>query len=490
MRSNAFKVLIAIIFFAVLVLPVIESDKIGGELSPNENRYLAKFPSFFTENHNFSSEFKSGFETWLNDNLGGRQSLIRLNKTINYRLFGELGFSGYRVIRGPNGWLFYAPDPEIRYITNAFVPDDAVKLEIKSSFDRIAEKLKDSGTSLVVGMLPPKFNVYPEELPSSVRLVNSYSAAEAIDDELKTATAFSYASPFEELLASKSTFPTYSRAYDVGHWNQFGAFIGYSTLMKAVKEQIPDLRILKEEDFSISEVGREVRTDWGFSSTELDLNYEPKFTRTAIEDPSFFDKINYASKDTWKSYRYFENPDTTLPRTIIVGDSYVWKFLLQNMAESFSELVFIHFLDLDQFNNLATYVKPDVVILAGQGFPGIWHASLLSIENLSAEIVSQNTPTTIERGQSYNVDIIVKNTGDSFWSEDEQIRLCIFQDGKDFGYRVNLPEGVTIAPGQEYTFVLYNLRAPAGNTTYLEYQMLQEGIQYFGEKERVDIVVK
>jgi len=38
--------------------------------------------------------------------------------------------------------------------------------------------------------------------------------------------------------------------------------------------------------------------------------------------------------------------------------------------------------------------------------------------------------------------------------------------------------------------VLYNLRAPAGDATYLEYQMLQEGIQYFGEKERVDIVVK
>ena len=35
-----------------------------------------------------------------------------------------------------------------------------------------------------------------------------------------------------------------------------------------------------------------------------------------------------------------------------------------------------------------------------------------------------------------------------------------------------------------------NFRAPEGNTTYLEYQMLQEAYQYFGEKERVDLVVK
>jgi len=490
MKSNFFKVLIVIVFFAVLILPVLESDKIGGALSPNENRYLAKFPPLFTENHNFSPEFKSGFEAWLNDNLRGRQKLIQLSKTINYRFFGELGFSGYRVINGPNGWLFYAPDPEIKYITNSFVPNDAEKMGIKNNFERIANELRDSNTALVVGMWPPKFNVYPEELPASISLVNTYSAAEAIDDDLKTAIGFSYASPFDELLTSKSSFPTYSRAVDVGHWNQFGAFIGYSTLMEAVQESFPDLRILSESDFSITEYERELKTDWGFASTETDLNYEPKFTRTATEDAGFFDRINYTSKDIWKSYRYFTNPDTTLPKAILVGDSYVWQFLLQNMAESFSELVFIHFLDLDQFNNLAAYVKPDVVILAGQGFPGIWHASLLSIENLSAEIVSHNTPTTIERGESYNVNILVRNTGDQAWSEDDQIRLCIFQDGKDYGYRVHLPEGFSLEPGQEYTFVLYNLRAPAGDATYLEYQMLQEGIQYFGEKERVDIVVK
>ncbi len=490
MKSNAFRVLIAIAFFAVLVLPVIESDKIGGALSPNENRYLAKFPPLFTENHNFSPEFKSGFETWLNDNLGGRQSLIRLNKAINYRFFGELGFSGYRVINGPSGWLFYAPDPEIKYITNSFVPDDAVKMGIRTSFERIAEELRVSDTSLVVGMWPPKFNVYPEELPLSVSLVNTYSAAEAIDDDLKTAIGFSYASPFDELVASKSSFPTYSRAVDVGHWNQYGAFIGYSALMEAVKENFPDLRILTEEDFSITEVERELKTDWGFASTETDLKYEPEFTRTAIEDAGFFDRINYTSKDIWKSYRYFKNPDTTLPKAILVGDSYVWQFLLQNMAESFSELIFIHYLDLDQVNYLTTIVEPDVVMLTGAGFPAIWALSQLSVKDLSAEIVSHNTPTIIERGESYNVNILVRNTGDQAWSENDQIRLCIFQDGKDYGYRVHLPEGFSLEPGQEYTFVLYNLRAPAGDTTYLEYQMLQEGIQYFGEKERVDIVVQ
>lgn len=490
MNSKIYKFLIVTLFLGALIVPIIKSNKLGGALSSNENRYLATFPPLFTETHNFSPEFKSGFEAWLNDNLGGRQRLIRLIKMINYRVFGELGFSGYRVIKGPNGWLFYAPDPEVQYMVNSFVPDDAARENIKNSFERIAEELKASDITLVVSMLPPKFNVYPEELPTSVKLLNTYSAAKAIDEELQGAEGFSYASPFDELLASKSTFPTYSRAYDIGHWNQYGAFIGYSTLMEAVQESFPDLRKLTEDDFLVTQVERELKTDWGFTSTETDLNYEPRFSRTAIEDPDFFDMINYTSKDIWKSYKYFTNPDSALPRAIVVGDSYVWQFLLQNMAESFSELVFIHYLDIDQANSLATLIKPDVIILAGQGYPEIWALSQFPIRTLSAEIVSQDTPTTIERGESYNVNIVVKNTGDQVWSEAEQIRLCIFQDGKDHGYRVHLPEGVTVEPGQEFTFVLYNLRAPAGDTTYLEYQMLQEGIQYFGEKERVDIVVK
>jgi hypothetical protein len=209
-----------------------------------------------------------------------------------------------------------------------------------------------------------------------------------------------------------------------------------------------------------------------------------------VEDTGFFERINYTSKDTWKSYRYYKNSDASLPRAILVGDSYVWQFLLNNVAESFSELVFIHYLDLDQVNGLLTVIEPDVVMLMGQGFPAVWALSQLSITNLSAEIISHDTPTTVERGESYNVNIVVRNSSDQAWSEDEQVRLCIFQDGKDFGYRINLPGGVKVDPGQEYTFVLYNFRVNDVDSTYLEYQMIKEGYQFFGEKERVDIVVE
>ena len=173
-----------------------------------------------------------------------------------------------------------------------------------------------------------------------------------------------------------------------------------------------------------------------------------------------------------------------------MGDSYVWMFLLQNMAESFSELLFIHYLDLDQVYYLSTVIDPDVIILTGQGYPAIWTLSQLTAKILTAEIVSQNTPPTMVTGKAYDITIVVKNTGNQSWSEDDQIRLGIFPEGKESGYRVFLPEGVTVEPGQDYAFELKNYQASGIASTYIEFQMLQEGFQYFGEKERVDFLVK
>ena len=106
-----------------------------------------------------------------------------------------------------------------------------------------------------------------------------------------------------------------------------------------------------------------------------------------------------------------------------------------------------------------------------------------------AKVVSNTAPPSVSHEDSYTFDITVKNTGSTNWSESQQIRLCIWQDGVDYGYRQSIPDGVTVAPGEEYTFTLSGFTLPEADSTYLEFQMVQEGVRYFGEKERVDITV-
>jgi hypothetical protein len=178
---------------------------------------------------------------------------------------------------------------------------------------------------------------------------------------------------------------------------------------------------------------------------------------------------------------------------VIVGDSFIWEFLLPNLAESFSQLVFIHYDDMDNLNKIIAEINPDIVIQAGLGSGVAYTFASYTYgppANFYAQIVSTNTPTEIERDKLYEVNIVVKNTGTESWGENKAIRLCIFVNGKDYGYRVYLPNNVEIKPGEEYTFTIKNFQASNNNSIYVEYQMVQEGFQFFGEKKRVDIAIK
>lgn len=107
-----------------------------------------------------------------------------------------------------------------------------------------------------------------------------------------------------------------------------------------------------------------------------------------------------------------------------------------------------------------------------------------------AQIISNTAPLTVNHTDSYDIDITVKNTGNTPWAEKDGIRLCIWQDGVDYGYRVVLEENETVEPGEEHTFRLSGFVLPELSLTVLEFQMVKEGIAYFGEREAVSISAK
>jgi SAM-dependent methyltransferase len=112
------------------------------------------------------------------------------------------------------------------------------------------------------------------------------------------------------------------------------------------------------------------------------------------------------------------------------------------------------------------------------------------IQYPNAEFISDTTPSRVVIGKKYDIGIIVKNIGTRTWGENSKIRLCIFQDGHDFDFRILFPNGVEVKSGGIYTFKLLNFQAPRKISTYLEYQMVEEGVGFFGEKRRVDIKIE
>lgn len=110
-----------------------------------------------------------------------------------------------------------------------------------------------------------------------------------------------------------------------------------------------------------------------------------------------------------------------------------------------------------------------------------------SDERLNADIVSNTAPETVNHTDQYKIEITVKNDGTATWSNSENIRLCIWQDEFDYGFRANIPDGVEIHSGEYWTFELEGFGLPEASSTKLEFQMVEEGITYFGEREAVII---
>lgn len=476
-------------FIVMITLPLLCINRVKDKVSPSENRILANFPKIFDEKTGqINKGISSGINTWLKDNIGFRESSIKLNTAINYNIFNQTNNND--VVIGKDNWLFLMQDWVLADVQHTNSLDDEKIDYYKNRYSEITKHFKDLGGDFMITVFPHKSTMYSEYLPDTILSNSNKSLLNIMKDDFQKNKNFDLNVPMESLQKAKESRVIYSKAYDNSHWNNYGGFIGYTELMKQAKKYIPNLKVLSEDDFNITPFEREVHIGGSLLTKETDYDFKLKKPATAVSDKSFFDKINYQSKDPWKSYNYFRNTDTLLPKAIVVGDSYVWMFMLPNMSESFSQLVFIHQADIGNLNNLYNVIKPDIIIGAGLDNTILGLADYYpNLINPTAKIVTEDTPKEVKRGEKYNINITVKNTTNEVWSNKRNIRLCIWQDGVDCGYRLNFPDDFELKSNEEYTFTLNNFQAPPNNTTYLEYQMVEEGITYFGEKKRVDISI-
>jgi hypothetical protein len=102
----------------------------------------------------------------------------------------------------------------------------------------------------------------------------------------------------------------------------------------------------------------------------------------------------------------------------------------------------------------------------------------------NAAFVVQTAPTSVAAGATYSASFTFQNTGNTAWSEgpNDFYRLGYFPQGNPnpWGSRLILNSGETINPLQSKTFSL-SITAPYAVGSYpLQWQMLEELVQWFG----------
>lgn len=349
-------IVVIIIFVFTMTLPLIFSDKIGGKKSDDENRMLAEFPQIFTSN-GVNIDIIPSFEKWANDNIGFRRYAVQLSTVIRYSLFDTDPTSD--MLKGKNDWLYYYDNNIIKDFQHLNTSDTEQLNRRIDSYKALKGYLDKQDIPLITVLLPDKKTVYPEYYPEGILQTENESRSSILEKNFKNA-GMDFIYPLPNLLKAKEDEVVYSPRIDNAHWNIYGAFIGYKTIMERVKNYFPNIVALDFSDYTITEYEASRNLNGIISLKEPSYNFAPKFSPAA----------KLSGDEYWKDkpllqaeHIRYENSNENLPKILVIGDSYFYgSSILPIFAESFSELVFIHNFEAEKISDYVSIEKPDIVI--------------------------------------------------------------------------------------------------------------------------------
>lgn len=242
---NGVSILLIAAFLALIWLPTLDSffglDKAP---TPNEKRAPAKFPEFNASVEGIR-QFLAGLEAYYSDHFGFRKRLIRWEHRWKRGLFKESTLSD--VMIGRDGWLFYAGDNMIDHAraTKSYTPDQlaAWKELLEGRRDWCAKR----GIKYIFAVPPDKHSIYPEYLPEWMTRVGNQTKYDQFVAYMKAHSNVPVVDLRPALLEAKKTQRTY--LFTDTHWNWYGGFIAYQTVIKNLSAQMPELKPLTVDAF-------------------------------------------------------------------------------------------------------------------------------------------------------------------------------------------------------------------------------------------------
>jgi alginate O-acetyltransferase complex protein AlgJ len=334
--------LLVVLFLTVIALPLI-ANLAGhdGADAVAENRELAPFPRLDATWSSIST-FGNGFGRWFDDHFGFRSTLVRWYG--ESRLFG-LGVSpSAAVVKGGDGWFFYADDEGMTdYVDERpLTPPEIANW--RAAVVGARDWLRTRGVAYVFVIAPDKHVIYPEEVPASIHRVGRVSRMDqlfAVLDEAGITTV----DPRPALDAAKQRERVYQQTDT--HWNERGAFVAYHAIIDAVRGQVagvPPPWTRGDFDATVTKRnGMDLAGMMGLTRVlrEIDLTLTPTRRRLAhvVEPPG-------SAPTAAEGRMVTEIPGSTLPRAVIFRDSF-FSAVVPFTSEHFSRAVYLWQNDFD-----------------------------------------------------------------------------------------------------------------------------------------------
>lgn len=335
-----------ILFIVMLLAPnIIQIFDLEKNVVHNENRKYKTLPEFKLSKplHSIGQ-----FKNYYLENYGTKTILVNSYIEFKSEKLNENPIPN-RVLQGKNGWLFIGNHYN-NVLNNSFGNDNFTEKELSKTLDffkKTKAYLDSKNISLYLVVPPDKNRIYQEFLPYTLK--QHKTKLDVLNTELKKKVNIDIINLYKPLLANKNMQSQSLYLKTDTHWNYYGAYVGYSTVMDKINKQqiIPRIAI---DSFNIIE-------------TKIDPLDLSKMINLKEKEKAYV--INKKNKNnvkvlfSGKEKLHVKNEEKSL-KVILYRDSFT-NAMIPFFNETFNEIIYNKSYSIDK-KEIESF-KPDIVII-------------------------------------------------------------------------------------------------------------------------------
>jgi hypothetical protein len=297
------KVILFWFLIVILIIPVIQKEipfvsigKLGGDFVTAEKPTL-NCGSWF------SGELQIKSDRFIEQNMGFRNFLVRLNNQIDFLLFRKPHAEG--VVLGKQNYMFEY-DYLRAYAGGDFIGEKIIDYKIRK-LKFLQEYLKtEKNIDLVLVFEPSKSAFYPEFIPDKYLAEKSETTNYKVfkDKAKEHDVRFIDFKTYYNSLKGKTPYPLYTH-YGI-HWSEYGMSFVADSMLKYIE----GVRNIDMNDSQIDSLVVQTVPNSADYDVGVVLNL---LCQLPEKEPL-----------AYPVYRFENNPDKDKPMVLVIGDSYYW----------------------------------------------------------------------------------------------------------------------------------------------------------------------
>jgi hypothetical protein len=268
------------------------------------------------------------------------------------------------VLIGKDGWMEYTAGTNLDDYQNVFRLSGKSLRRIGRNIRSCYKYAQEQDITFLIVVAPNKATIYPDKLPDQIQPLADQSRLDRLNEYLAAHNIPQVLDLRPALLAARQERDVY---YSLGtHWNEWGAYVGYETILDVLSQAHPEIVPYPEDFFRFSD-----------DSELLDRRGDKQVARLIQANYLSMEPSLFATRDVSELVHRINLPDagsgfhrmtwtsnSDLPTLMFFHDSFALHGLSNFLSLNFSKISYIRYQASHQYLNRDTIemFAPDIVL--------------------------------------------------------------------------------------------------------------------------------